>query len=218
MHYITRLTVLGALAISTSTVLAQTPAPKTPTERMVSIPTTPERVIADMEAAAKRQKDRGGTPAARGYNFRTGLPDNAAEFAKLGGYAVMLLTVISRKSEELPLKRVYIQSSAPDITLQRLSSWRSNVDSKLLAYEWYGPYREDGFYLVPVGPMTRDGMMIGDFAPDKLSLRILKLPSEAALQRKFAQPDPVPGAKPDARALRDLIQRKYPGFPMPKFP
>jgi len=146
------------------------------------------------------------------------LPDNAAEFAKLGGYAVMLLTVISRKSEELPLKRVYIQSSAPDITLQRLSSWRSNVDSKLLAYEWYGPYREDGFYLVPVGPMTREGMMIVDFAPDKLSLRILKLPSEAALQRKFAQPDPVPGAKPDARALKDLIQRKYPGFPMPKFP
>jgi hypothetical protein len=29
------------------------------------------------------------------------------------------------------------------------------VDSKVLAYERYGPYREDGFYLVPVGPMTR---------------------------------------------------------------
>jgi hypothetical protein len=83
-------------------------------------------IVADIEASAKRQKDQLGAPAGRGYNFRTGLADNAAEFAKLGGYGVMLLTVISQKSEELPRKRVYIQSSAPEMTLQRLSNLRGD--------------------------------------------------------------------------------------------
>jgi hypothetical protein len=130
----------------------------------------------------------------------------------------MLLTVISQKSEELPLKRVYVQAGGSETPLQRLSTWRSNVDSKLLAYERYGRYREDGFYLLPVGPMTREGMVIADFAADKVSLNVIKLPSEPVLQRKFPQPDPAPDAKPEARALRDLIQRKFTSFAMPKYP
>ena len=210
--------VLG-FAISTTGLRAEPAAPKgPPPEKRISVPTTPERVIADIEGAVKRRKDQGARPSPRGYNFRAGLPDNAAEFAKLSGYSVMLLTVISQKTEELPVKRVYIQSGTTQIDVQRLSSWRSEVDSKHLAHEMYGHYREDGFYLLPVGPMTRDGTLVVDLTADKVSFSILKLPSPSVTQRSFAQPDPSPGAKPDARALRELIQRKFTGFPVPKYP
>ena len=219
MSSISFLIALMAFAMSASALRAETAAPKSPPpEKRITVPTTPERVIADMEAAVKRRKDQGARPSPRGYNFRGGLPDTAAEFARLGGYSVMLLTMISQKSEELPVKRVYIQAGTSEIAVQKLSSWRSEVDSKLLAYEMYGHYREDGFYLLPVGPMTRDGTLVVDLTADKVRLRILKLPSPAVMARKFAQPDPVPGAKPDARALRDLIQRKFTGFPIPKYP
>ncbi len=214
--------VIGLLAVAPTMqpAHAQTPAPKNdPKEKAINVATTPERVIADIEAAAKRREER-GAPAARGEFMRIGLPDNAAEFAALRKYSVMLLTVVSRKPEELPLKRVYIRSNGPELTLQKLSSWRGELDSKLLGYKMYGPYREDGFYLVPVGPLTRDGMITTEYAAPGVGANLLKLPSEAVTRRGtlYANPDSPPDAKPDARALKALIERKFTGFPMPKYP
>ncbi len=84
----------------------------------------------------------------------------------------------------------------------------------------YGPYREDGFYLVPVGPLTRDGMITTEYAAPGVGANLLKLPSEAVTRRGtlYANPDSPPDAKPDARALKALIERKFTGFPMPKYP
>jgi hypothetical protein len=83
MTYITNGVSLALFAAATAAALAQAPAPNNnPTERIVTGATTPERVIADLEASAKRQKDRGGPPASRGFTYRTGLPDSAPEFAR----------------------------------------------------------------------------------------------------------------------------------------
>jgi hypothetical protein len=225
MKRVVILTVIGLFAPTAVTVRAQTPAPKAPAEKGVTVATTPERVIADLEGFAKRRQEEVGTPAPRGYSFRIGLPDSAAEFAALGGYAPMLLTVLSQKPEELPVKRVYIQSGGQEAVLQELSSWLSDVDSKLLAFKIYGPYREDGFYLVPIGPLAREGVVLADFAPTGISfaptvvvVRLVQLPSNSVVQRAYAKPDPAPGAKPDPRALKAIIGRKFPGFPMPKYP
>ncbi|MET0629316.1 MAG: hypothetical protein ABWY92_00505 [Xanthobacteraceae bacterium] len=216
------LIVTGCLAVAMAMPVtrAQTPAPKNePKEKAINVPTTPERVIADIEAGAKRQQERGNTPP-RAPFLRIGRPDNAAEFAAMRKYSVMLLTVLSQKPEELPLKRAYIRSNGPELPLQKLSSWRSELDSKLLGAKMYGPHREDGFYLVPIGPLTRDGMITIEFATAGVGLNVLKLPSEAVVRRGslYADPDAPPDAKPDPRALKALIERKFTGFPMPKYP
>jgi hypothetical protein len=210
------LAVAMIFSAAASLAAAETPAPKAPLEKSVAGATTPERVIRDLEAAAKRRQDS-GTPASRGFNWRVALPDNAGEFAALRGYGVFLLTVLTKKAEELPVKRLYIQAGGQELALQKLSSWRSDVDSKLLAYDVYGPYREDGFYLVPFAPLTREGTMLADLAVEKMLLRLVQLPSPNAVERskKFATPDPAPGAKPEPRTLKAFFQKKFTGFPPP---
>ena len=112
-------------------------AQKGPQDRVASGPLTPEVHIADMEkAAAKRQQDAGTGERVRFFRFHTAREQ--AEFEALGRYAVMLLTVLSQKSEELPVKRVYIRAGGSDVPVQQVSSWRSEVDEKLLAAKVYG--------------------------------------------------------------------------------
>jgi hypothetical protein len=43
---------------------------------------------------------------------------------------------------------------------------------------------------------------------------------EAVVRRGnlYADPDAPPDAKPDPRALKALIERKFTGFPVPKYP
>lgn len=192
---------------------AQVPPPAIP----ITVPTTPEDIIAYFETGAKRLQDRGGSPALRLWDYVFKLPDSATEFAATGRYGLLLVSVLTQKPEELPLRRVYIRSNGPDLPLQNLLSWRSEYDSKLLAYTVYGRYREDGFYLLPMGPMTRDGMLVVEYGTSGVYDNLLKLPEPIVVQRGFATSDPSSDVKPDPKALRALMERKFRGFPMPNF-
>jgi hypothetical protein len=81
----------------------------------------------------------GAGPSARVSHFFMFFAANPAEFAALGRYSILLLTVVTQKSEELLVSRVYIRANAQDVAVQKLSSWGSDVNSASATYKIYGP-------------------------------------------------------------------------------
>ena len=194
-----------------------TSAPDAPDGKLETGVVTPERVTQQIEEWAKQRQESGGPSArvAHVWIFYAGGPN---EFAALGRYSVLLLTVVTQRSEELPLKRVYIRTNDRDVPVQKLSSWRGDVDSALLTHKIYGPYHETGFYLLPTGMTMRDGQLLADFAANRTGMPILQLPNKGTPDqvRRFPNLDPAPRAKPELRVLQALLEKRTAGFPIPK--
>jgi hypothetical protein len=194
-----------------------TPAPDAPDGKLEIGVVTPERVTQQIEEWAKQRQESGG-PSARvshAWIFFAGGPN---EFAALGRYSVLLLTIVTQRSEELPLKRVYIRANDRDVPVQKLSSWRGDVDNALITHKIYGPYRETGFYLLPTGMTLREGQLLADFAANRTGMPILQLPNKGTPDqvKRFPNLDPTPRAKPELKVLQTLLEKRTAGFPIPK--
>ena len=208
--------IIGLLAAS----LAQaqtTPAPDAPDGKLETGVVTPERVTQQIEEWAKQRQESGGPSArvAHVWIFFAGGPN---EFAALGRYSVLLLTVVTQRSEELPLKRVYIRANDQDVPVQKISTRRGDVDSALLTHKIYGPYRETGFYLIPTGMTLREGQLLADFAANRTGMPILQLPNKGTPDqvKRFPNLDPTPRAKPELKVLQALLEKQTAGFPIPR--
>jgi hypothetical protein len=207
MGRLTVMALIGALSMLAPAHAQTAPPAKGPEGKRLTGKVTPERINEQIEEWAKKRQEQG--PTARVANFYLFFAMNPAEFNALGRYSVLLLTVVTQKSEELPLARVYVRAKEQDVPMQKVSSWRSDVDSALLAHKIYGPYREAGFYLVPTGMTTRDGQLLADFAVNRTGLPILQLPNKGAPERLRAL------GKPTLKALQGIITRATSGFPVP---
>ena len=208
--------IIGVVAASLAH--AQTPpAPEAPDGKLETGVVTPERITQQIEEWAKQRQDSGGPSArvAHVWIFFAGGPN---EFAALGRYSVLLLTVVTHRSEELPLKRVYIRANDQEVPVQKLSSWRGDVDSSLLTHKIYGPYREGGFYLLPTGMTMRNGQLLADFAVNRTGMPILQLPNKGTPDqvKRFPNLDPTPRAKPELKVLQALLEKRTAGFPIPR--
>jgi hypothetical protein len=217
MGRLTVMALIGVLSMLAPAHAQTTPPAKGPEgKRLAGGVITPQRVNEQIEEWAKKREGSGG-PTARVANFFLLFAATPAEFNALGRYSVLLLTVVTQKSDELPLARVYIRAKEQDVAMLKVSSWRSDVDSALVTHKIYGPYREAGFYLVPTGMTMRDGQLLADFAANRTGLPILQLPNKGAPDRLRAlgNLDPPPNAKPTLKALQGLITRATSGFPVP---
>ncbi len=176
---------------------------------------SPDRINADLEESARKRQIANPNPAPRGAFFKIVYARNVGEFNALARYSVMLLTSISQKPEELPLKRVF-HRAGQEHPIARVSNWRSEVDAAMLARKIYGPYREDGFYLFPTGFWVRDGQLLLDYAANASGISIAKLPGPTIARLKdFGNLDPAPGTKPNLAALQKVIRERFTGFPVP---
>src|SRR6516165_4654447 len=111
--------------------------------------TTPRSQTLGIESKArKRHEQFNGAPLERNSFAAFIDADDVAEFSALGRYSVVVLTVVTQKSEELFLKRLYVRTLEQEIPLLKLSTRRIDVDQGLLTYGMFGPYREDGLYLL----------------------------------------------------------------------
>jgi hypothetical protein len=212
------------VCLASSSSLAQNGAPRPFQEKGSHAQTikglvTAQRIDSEIELRAKKRQEAQGKPLERMSRYYIFYPRDLAEFNALARYSVLLLTVISQQPEELPLKRVYIRTVDQEIPLLRLSSWRSNVDQKLLAREIYGrTYREDGFYLFPTTAVFRIGQVQADFAVNRVAKPVLELPIEHHLHdrvSRFQNVDPRPDVLPHLGTLQALIRRKTSGIPVP---
>jgi hypothetical protein len=210
--------VIGSLA-SFGFALAETksPEPEGPKDRVISGEFTPDRVKADKEADAGKQEAKGPQPRGRAFYFSWHTMD-PAEFEALSRHIIFLISVWSQKSEELPVKRVFLRVDGNETPIYKVSSWKTPVDGNSLTAKIFGPNREDGFYLVPGGAMLRKGQISMDLSADRTNWILLELPSNVASKdpKRFSNLDPAPNAKPNLQALQAFVRRKFPGFPVPQ--
>jgi hypothetical protein len=143
-------------------------------------------------------------------------PQNAQEYRATGKFIVVLVVAVSQLEEELPLKRLYVQAGRRIIPLQKIASERRTLPESEVATV-PGRFREDAFYVAPAGPMMRKGNLLIDFAVNRDEFRVYELPGTPPdFVRTDRKADPPKGAKPDARAIRAMIEREYPGFKLPE--
>ena len=184
----------------TSRVLAQVTMRAPASKRAV----TPQ----DIDSLVEKIPPTGGD---RYVLFEISYPLDETEYRAVGKTAVVLTVAVSRNADELPLRRVYTRAASQDVDLQKLGSRRSELPAAWMTRGVVGPYREDAFYLAPLGPLLRENLLICDFAKNRSGFLINRAPLDAPA---FIRADRARDSadKPAEGAVRALIERDYPGF------
>ena len=188
-------------------------SPPTPVKLGV---TTPQTQINAIEVWAKEREAKQNRPLER-ERYCIIVDPNRDEFEALGRYGLLILTLVTQSAEELPIKRVYLRMRDREIPLLKIGSWRRDVDQTLVTYKMFGPYREDGFYLFALSAYLRVAQLQADFAANRYGLPVMELPAQVGPNwlRTLQNPDPLPGALPNLRALQQFLRRTTSGFPIP---
>ena len=127
--------------------------------------------------------------------------------------------MLTQKAEELPVKRIFIRAPrGEEIPVPNVLSWRTPVEQGSATAKRFGPYRQDGYYLIPTGALMREGQLIMDLTAGRTEWALVDLPSSVYVsqQGKIFTGDPPPGARPELKTLQDFIRREFPGFPVPQ--
>jgi len=144
-------------------------------------------------------------------------PMSREEYRATAKFVVVLVVAVSQQEQELPLKRLYVQSGGRTVALQKIASERRSVPEGSEVEKVFGRFREDSFYLAPAGAMMRKGDLLIDFAINRSGFRVYELPGTPPdFVRADRNPNPARGAKPDPGALRAMIEREYAGFKLPE--
>jgi hypothetical protein len=145
--------------------------------------------------------------ASRIVAFDMAFPKSDAEYAAVGGHALLVLTAVSREPDELPLKTVYARTTNGDVPLQRVASWQDRVPDTTTVFAAYGSYRQYSVYLWPLAILPNDAILMCDFAANRNGFTVSHHPTGDSV--------PVFSATPGTRsrdALRAFIAREYPGL------
>jgi hypothetical protein len=209
---------LALMGVVLASVPAYAPNSRGGRDRAITGTISPDRVNSDAEEEAGKLQET--LPRYRKFYFV--FTRDAKEFAGLAKYVVFLFSVWTQKPEELPVKRIFIRAPrGEEIPVLRVSSWRTPVQQGSAPYRKWGTYRQDGFYLVPSGPLMRDGQLIMDLTIGATEWVMMELPSIRASaqdpKERVLSGDPAPGAKPDVKVLQQFIRNEFPGFPVPDF-
>jgi hypothetical protein len=191
---------------------------QTLTKRPVSQnPVTAAEMTARLEKSAVRTAKSAPKGAARGSSVDFCWPSDAAEYRALQKHVLVLVSVVTQDKAELPLRRVYVTVNGQETELTKLSSQLSDVRKGSVTSSILGPYREDGFYLAPAGPMMSDGYLQADFAVRRNNFNLYKLPGAPPdFVKADGNPMPAADAKPDQSALKVMLRREYNGFELPE--
>ncbi|CAN7662448.1 hypothetical protein LJR220_006276 [Bradyrhizobium sp. LjRoot220] len=187
------------------------------TQRPVSQnPVSPEDMTGRLEKSAIDTAKIAPKGAARGSSVDFCWASSPEEYRALAKHVLVLVSVVTQDSAELPLRRVYANIDGRETELIKLSSQLGGVRKGSKTYSMLGPYREDGFYLAPAGSMMADGYLQADFAVRRNGFNLYKLPGTPPdFVKADSNPMPAPDARPETPALKALLQREYKGFELP---
>jgi hypothetical protein len=184
---------------------------------MSSNPVTSAEMTERLEKSAVRTRQSAPNGAARGSSVDFCWPSDLAEYRALQNQVLVLVSVVTQDKAELPLRRVYVNIDGKETELTRLSSQLSDVRKGSVTSSILGPWREDGFYLAPAGPMMSEGYLQADFAVRRNGFNLYKLPGTPPdFIKADSNPMPMADARPDAAALKAMLRREYRGFKLPE--
>jgi hypothetical protein len=179
---------------------------------------TPDDMTKRLEQTAERTRKISPSGAPRAAQFDFAWPQDEDEYRKLAKHVIVLVSVVVQDEQELPLKRVYIRNKwKREFPLDRIVSERREVAKGSLAHSVLGSYREDSFYLAPAGLMRGEGEVVADFAANRTGFRLYSLPGTPPdFVEADRHPMPAPGARPEPKALKAMLEREYAGFRLPE--
>jgi hypothetical protein len=179
---------------------------------------SPPIVDQEIEAAGKAARERGDAPSARFRKLIVAWPDDRDTYTRMAHYTVLLLTMISQDSRELPVKRVYLRAGSAELPVRKIWSVRSVVPVGTFAAKMFGRHREDAFYLVPGSRLMADGALLADLTARRHGMTLMQLPSDQGRKYLEVYPsaDPARRAKPDAETFKAFMAAKFPGYPVPR--
>jgi hypothetical protein len=174
-------------------------------------PATPERMSQRIEEAAVEYQDYAPIPQVVFYDI--GYPSSDAEYTALDGHAVMLITALSQKREELPLKRAYVLLDGKEINLKSIKSVLSEQSgASSQTVKTFGAYRADELYLLPVYLRLKVAELKVDFSRNKTGLKVATFGTEVSPAVSQLTIKPPAGTGPSDKTLEDFIKREFPGF------
>jgi hypothetical protein len=171
-----------------------------------------------LEQSAIRTQKSAPQRAARGSSVDFAWASSPEEYRALAKHVLVLVSVATQDAAELPLRRVYVvDRGGKETELTKLSSQLGGVRKGSVTFSVLGPYREDGFYLAPAGPMMADGFLQADFAVRRNGFNLYQLPGTPPdFIKADGNPMSAPDAKPDLPAVKAMLQREYKGFELPE--
>ena len=204
---------IAAWMLATAGLVLAQPATLEPSDAPGEHRVTPGDIDKRIEERAAETQKIAPRGAARYVVYDIAWPATAEEYRALGRHAILFLSAISQNADELRLKQVYTRQGGKSLPLRRLSSKRRDVPGGSLTHTIFGPYREDSFYLLPVGALMQEWKLLTDFAKNRnefsISLSQLNPP-------RFIQADRSNSAgKVDPAALKMILEREFPGFEAP---
>lgn len=144
--------------------------------------------------------------------YDIGYPHTDQEYNELDGNAVILITALVRDRNELPLRRVYVIKDGQPIELKLIKqAWSDLSGSGQRSVKAFGPYRSDGFYLLPIYLRTLPVDLFADFAGERTGFKMATFGTPLS-KGVAALPIKAPtGTGPSAPVLDAFIKREYPG-------
>jgi hypothetical protein len=172
---------------------------------------TPQDIDQRLEKRVAEIRQMAPHGADRYVLFDLAFPATQAEYRAVGRQALILIVAVSKQADELPLRRVYVRAGGRDVECRKLGSRRTELPSGSLARAVVGRFREDAFYLAPVGALQSENLLMCDFAKNRTGFVINRAAFDPPdFVRAERQADAA--AKPDDAAVRALVEREFPGF------
>jgi hypothetical protein len=139
--------------------------------------------------------------AARFGLFDLAYPADSVDLPAFDGFAVLLVTVVSQDSSELPPGRVFLRYDSHEAPLRLLGGLFSPVADPTVRLV-LGRYRVDAFYLVPTRFPASAADILIDFARNRSNFHLGGLRS--------TDTGPLGTVPPSDSAIRVLVRREYP--------
>ena len=161
--------------------------------------------------AAEQYKEYAPIPRIAFYDI--GYPKDGAEFTKMNGYAILLVSALSQNNEELPIKRTYVSSGGKEIELKKLKEIKiKSGEATSQTVKTFGEYRTDTLYLFPIYLRFRSGQLMTDYAKNRVGMKLADFDGS-----KPPNLQNLPATVPAERKLSDdvllrFLKREYPGY------
>lgn len=138
------------------------------------------------------------------------LPRDAKEYTQFRGYGVLLLVAISHNRFELPLPRVYLRSGGRTVVLHEINHALIETPENSPVRNAFGQFREDVFFLLPLGDAMSEHQLLCDFALNRSAFVIDDSPVDPPgylTPGKFIAAEILPAMD----VLEQFIIREWPG-------
>lgn len=139
-------------------------------------------------------------------------PASKPEFEAMGGWTLVLLSVLTHDAAELPLKRVSLRRGDQSVELESARTHSSVLPpSEGELVKAIGSNRYDGLYLLPVASTLEPNDLVVDFATARSDLRVWTFPSSTSGRVLPEGVDrAMPPRAPEPGAVDAMAQREFP--------